>query len=177
MTIFLISDTHFGHDNMYKFVTFDGMRVRPRWECAKDADTYMAEVWNQTVHPEDHVWHLGDVTMARNVAQQDQFVKFMRTLHGHKRLVLGNHDHFPLHVYTAAGFEKIVGSHRHAGLVYSHWPIHPSSLDSPKIICNVHGHIHERPSPPGKYMNVSVEQINYTPIALDEVLVKCNGKT
>lgn len=161
---------------MYGFLTPTGERVRPRWDRAEDADAYMQEMWNQTVQPGDHVWHLGDVSMNRTAVQQDQFIRFMRSLHGHKRLVLGNHDHFPMYVYTAAGFEKIVSYHRHAGLVYSHVPLHPDGLASPKIIANVHGHIHERPSPPGKYVNVSVEQINYTPISIDEVLAIAKQK-
>jgi calcineurin-like phosphoesterase family protein len=108
--------------------------------------------------------------MNRTAEQQDQFIHFMRRLNGHKRLVLGNHDHFPMHVYNSAGIQKIVGSHRHAGLVYSHWPLHPTSIASDKIIANVHGHIHQNDSPPGKYVNVSVERINYTPILLEEVI-------
>lgn len=170
MNIWLISDTHFRHQNMYGFLTAAGQRVRPRWDLAEDADAHMMEMWNQIVKPEDHVWHLGDVTMNRTAQQQDQFIGFIRRLHGHKRLVLGNHDHFPIHAYIAAGFDKIVGSHRHAGLIYSHIPLHPDAVGSPKILANVHGHIHERPSPPGKYINVCVEHTNYTPIHLDEVL-------
>jgi calcineurin-like phosphoesterase family protein len=36
-------------------------------------------------------------------------------------------------------------------------------------MCNVHGHIHGNPTPIGRYINVSVEAINYTPIALEEI--------
>jgi calcineurin-like phosphoesterase family protein len=33
----------------------------------------------------------------------------------------------------------------------------------------VHGHVHSNPSPEGPYTCVSVEQINYTPIHIEEV--------
>lgn len=36
-------------------------------------------------------------------------------------------------------------------------------------IKNVHGHIHQNPSPPGPYKCVCVEQINYTPINIEEL--------
>lgn len=172
MTIFLISDTHFQHENIYKFVGLDGItRIRSQFANATEGDEYMIDRWNTVVSPEDHVWHLGDVSMGRTADQQATFIRTIRSLHGHKRLVLGNHDYFPMHVYAAAGIQMIVSYHRHAGLVYSHVPLHPMSVESNKIIANIHGHIHERPSPPGKYVNVSVERIHYTPIPLDEVLV------
>lgn len=154
---------------MYKFLNEDGGRVRPRWDCAKDADTHMRDVWNAVVRPEDHVWHLGDVTMARTPAQQSDFIRFIQSLNGHKRLILGNHDHFPMHVYASAGFEKIKSSHQHAGLVYSHIPLHPMSL-SKKVLANVHGHTHAAPAYPGRYINVCVEHTNYQPVPLDDVL-------
>jgi calcineurin-like phosphoesterase family protein len=172
MQIFLISDTHWRHDNIYGFThTFDGVvrRIRPQFDCAKDADEFMREQWNSLVKPGDHVWHLGDMTMARNAVQQDQFISFVRSLHGYKRLVLGNHDHFPMHVYASAGIQKVVGSHRHAGLIYTHWPVHPSSVATPKVLANVHGHIHAQQLP-GKYINVCVEHTNYAPVPIDVVL-------
>lgn len=169
MEIFLISDTHWRHDNMYGFIREDGVtRVRPKFDCAKDADAFMREQWNSVVKSGDHVWHLGDMTMARNADQQDHFIKFVRSLHGYKRLILGNHDHFPMHVYTSAGIQKIKGSHIHAGLIYTHIPVHPTNIGK-KILANVHGHIHERLID-GKYINVCVEHTDYAPIPLDLVL-------
>ena len=38
-----------------------------------------------------------------------------------------------------------------------------------KEITNVHGHIHSNPSPEGPYKCVCVEQINYTPINIEEL--------
>lgn len=169
--IFLISDTHFFHENMYRFVAADGVtRVRARFASAAEGDAYMVEAWNAVVKPEDHIWHLGDVTLDRSSADIWKLKRIMSQLNGHKRLVLGNHDHYDVRVYRDCGFEKVKGSHRHADLVYSHIPLHPMSLSSTRILANVHGHIHNQPSPPGKYINVSVERINYQPIALEEVL-------
>ena len=38
-------------------------------------------------------------------------------------------------------------------------------------ILNVHGHIHTNACPPGPYKCVSVEQINFTPLDVEEINV------
>ena len=58
--IFIISDTHFSHENMYQFFNYDGTKMRP-WNRAEDADDFMIEKWNSMVKPNDKVYHLGDV--------------------------------------------------------------------------------------------------------------------
>lgn len=167
MRIFVISDTHFGHDNMYKFVTFDGVtRVRKEFSSAAEADRAMVERWNAVVRPEDHVWHLGDVTMQRTKEQLPGIVELITSLFGHKRLILGNHDYFDFADYKAMGFQKIKAYEWKGEFILSHVPLHPEGLWN-KI--NVHGHIHERQAYNEKYRNVSVEQINYTPILLDSL--------
>lgn len=41
--------------------------------------------------------------------------------------------------------------------------------EAPKKLLNVHGHIHEKASPTVDHRNVSVEQINYRPINIEEL--------
>lgn len=161
MKIYVISDTHFHHENMYKFVTFDGVtRVRPQFQSAKEADEEMVRRWNAVVNHDDHVWHLGDVTMGKDLS-------LIHALSGMKRLVLGNHDTCDVRAYREAGFQKVMAYRQYRGVILSHIPLHPESLGT-KI--NVHGHIHERPAYGKQYRNVSVEQIDYTPVLLDSLL-------
>ena len=164
--IWLISDTHFGHDNIYTFIGLDGKRIRDRFVGVREGDAYMLERWRTLVTPQDHVYHLGDVTMARTNSQKDAFITLMRSLPGHKRLLRGNHDHFPTKVYLDAGFEEIYGTRKLGHLILSHYPIHPMSIPS-WCKANVHGHIHERPVFSERHINVSVEAINYEPVLLD----------
>lgn len=184
MTIFLVSDHHLGHENMYQFVTFDGVtRARPQFANAKEADEAMIERHNAIVGPRDHVWFGGDVAMNRSVLAR------IRQFNGHKRLILGNHDREPVQAYRDVGFQKIAGSRLFGAkgrpIWFTHIPIHESSLGPNGV--NVHGHIHERiirrldPSeyqtrpdrliwqPDPRYVNVCVEQVNYTPVPLDEI--------
>lgn len=167
--LWVVSDTHFFHENMYKFTTFGGTeRVRHQFQSAEEGDAAMVERWNSVVDPTDHIYHLGDVSMDRSSAQVGRFVALIQSLNGHKRLILGNHDHFPVKVYVEAGFQKVKGSHRiDRWAVLTHIPIHPLCLGEGLI--NVHGHIHERPAFGPQYRNVSVEQIAYTPVLLESL--------
>lgn len=176
MTIWLISDTHFSHENIIRFCD------RP-FANSREMDEKLIEWWNQFVQLQDHVYHLGDVTTRRGGSvEREWFVRLIKRLNGHKRLILGNHDHFPTKTYLDAGFEKIRGTGQWLdGLLLSHYPIHPLSLGRAKAC--VHGHIHQNPSPTphvidpitnGKrrvqpYVNVCVEATNYHPISLEEV--------
>ncbi len=158
--IWLTSDNHFRHANMYKFTTFDGItRVRHEFESAEEGDLAMIERWNEVVRPEDKVWHLGDFTCynAGAVAQ------IACRLNGHKRIVLGNHDPDDPRVWRNAGFEKVTGMHHLDKVWLTHCPMHPSNI-APKFLGNIHGHIHYLASPPGPYVNVSVERWDYYPV-------------
>ena len=186
MTIFVISDTHFGHANILTFKNLDFSHIcnhgilgwecglcadegvvvpkkliRPGFSSVEEMDEHMVERWNAVVKPSDHVYHLGDVAMKR------PDLKIVKRLNGHKRLVFGNHDIYDHKNYTEVGFEKVMGSRVLEGWLMTHIPVHPESLG--RFRGNVHGHIHERPSPSGSYINVSVERINYTPLALEEL--------
>ncbi len=184
MNHWYISDTHFGHENIWKtFKRADGITpVRP-FISTLEVDETLITNWNAVVKPEDHISHLGDITMRRGgVTQQGWLIKLIARLNGHKRLYLGNHDHFPVECYLKAGFEKIYATWRtEDGLLFSHYPIHPQSLGNVKA--NIHGHIHDKPNYPPHvwkrdngevmvqpYVNISCEQTGYAPIHLDEVL-------
>jgi calcineurin-like phosphoesterase family protein len=142
----------------------------------------LVDNWNRVVRPQDHVYHLGDVTIERgskNSQQAQRLVRLIRRLNGHKRLILGNHDHYPVQVYVEAGFEKIRGTGRWLdGCLLSHYPVHPQSLGRARAC--IHGHIHEKPAyrpVQGEdreipYYNVCVEATNYTPITLGALLAR-----
>jgi len=170
---FVISDTHFGHENIIRYCK------RP-FTSVEEMDETMVDNWNSVVRPQDHVYHLGDVTIERgskNSQQAQRFVRLIRRLNGHKRLILGNHDHYPVQVYLEAGFEKVRGTGRWLeGCLLSHYPVHPQSLGRARV--NIHGHIHEKPDYKPvlavdrlvPYINVSVEVTFYRPTALTDIL-------
>lgn len=175
MDLWFTSDWHLGHENIIKY------SGRP-FANAREMDEALLTWHNELVKPSDHVYNLGDLTMLRGGrVQQEIFTTKMRQFHGHKRLLLGNHDHFPIEVYLRAGFEKIYATWRGIdNILLSHIPIHSGSIGS--AVANVHGHTHTHPNEPpilgvtkdGKvlvkpYVNICVEVTNYRPISLDEV--------
>lgn len=178
--LWFTSDSHFSHENIIRFC------CRP-FAHAPEMNEVLIEKWNRVVRPQDHIYHLGDVSMCR----PRQIKGIMARLHGHKRLIRGNHDIFHTKEYLEVGWEEIYGIRVIDNLIFTHIPIHPSSLG--RFAANVHGHIHNLPDfPPvqrqtyttlwpGKqqveagftpYINISVEVTDYTPVTLDWIKQK-----
>jgi calcineurin-like phosphoesterase family protein len=168
----IISDTHFGHANVLNFKDDDGNLIRgARFSSMEEMDEYMVDQWNSVVKDGDKVYHLGDVYFG-------QGHQILHRLKGQKRLILGNHDngkdqkllqHFGK-VYVWRMFPEF-------NILLTHVPVHDNSLQT-KTKWNVHGHLHQNLINDARYFNVSVEQINYTPIHIEDVvsrLIKLNG--
>lgn len=170
MTIWFTSDTHFDHANILTFKRADGTALRPFSSVEEMNETLIAR-WNAVVKPSDHIYHLGDVTMARgNHTKHIDII--MSRLNGHKRICLGNHDQLSSRWYQQR-FEKVKSINVLDGLAFTHIPIHPESLG--RFRFNVHGHLHanrvllspHHPDP--RYVSVCVEQTNFTPVSLEEL--------
>jgi calcineurin-like phosphoesterase family protein len=165
--IWVISDTHFSHSNILRFTDSQGNPVRPGFSSVEHMNECMIDSWNAVVRPGDKVYHLGDVFFGDRSVFQHLWPK----LHGSKRLIVGNHDDIPY--LSCGGFFKQVYMWRmftEFGLLLSHVPLHIDSLyrsKSDKPMLNVHGHIHNNPSPPGPYHCVCVEHTNYTPVNIE----------
>lgn len=156
--IWLISDTHFNHSNIIKYCD------RP-YKNTSEMDWDMVEKWNSVVKPNDHVYHLGDVYMK---SSKGYIENLLSSLNGKKRLILGNHDNGKDQILLRH-FEKIMLWRNFNKVVLSHIPLRQESIPGERL--NVHGHIHRNKSPDGPYKCVCVEQINYTPINLEEIKV------
>ena len=168
--IWIVSDTHFGHKNMAEVFTLaDGSKCRP-FATVEEHDAAMMERWNAVVRPQDHVWHLGDVAMDRQSLE-----RVVPRLHGHKRLVRGNHDIFKTATYLKVGFQEIRGCSVLNGMIFTHIPIHEQCLG--RFKANVHGHTHSQPNLGPRYLNVCVEQTEYRPLTLEEVMARVVKKT
>lgn len=184
---FLISDTHFGHTNTWeKFTLEDGSPLRP-FTSTEEMDETMVDNWNRVVRPQDTVYHLGDVVIAR------RHLETVKRLNGRKILIRGNHDIYKDKDYYGAGFEQIHGVRVFVDqFILSHIPLHPDCVGE-RFKRNVHGHLHGnrvmrkvivRPDRSAgdhefymvnkeidpRYLSVCVEQINFTPVSFDDVM-------
>ena len=168
-SVFLVSDTHFGHAGVCRFTCDDGVtKIRP-WTDPNEMDEEMVKRWNETVKPNDKVYHLGDVVINRKA------LAIMRRLNGDKVLIKGNHDIFKLQDYLPH-FRDIRGYHVMNNMILSHVPVHPDSFG--RFRANIHGHLHQRRvmcevwgemEVDPRYFNVSVEQTDFRPILFEEV--------
>ena len=177
---FLVSDTHFGHAGVCKFLRNDGTKLRP-WDNPEEMDEEMVRRWNETVRPNDKIYHLGDVVINRKA------LKTLDRLNGDKVLIKGNHDIFSMEDYMPY-FRDIRGYHVMNGLILSHIPVHEASLG--RFGCSIHGHLHANRVMKARgvdartgdilysdeidprYYNVSVEQTDFAPILFEDVLKK-----
>jgi calcineurin-like phosphoesterase family protein len=177
--VFLTSDTHFGHLGVCKFLRKDGVtKLRP-WDNVEEMDEDLIRRWNETVGPNDKVYHLGDVVINR------RGLKVLDRLNGDKVLIKGNHDIFKLSDYTQY-FRDVRAYHVMAGIILSHIPVSKDSLY--RFGCNIHGHTHadnvrkirgvnlatgellysEQIDP--DYLCVCVEQTDFRPILFEDAL-------
>lgn len=167
------SDPHFYHKNIVKFTVDDkGTKLRP-WDCAEQMTEDMIAWYNELVADEDRVYILGDVAftpvaMTRSVSR----------LKGRKCLVPGNHDPVKMRKYFDL-FDDVRGYVQRSGFIMSHIPIHPGSMGRWKV--NIHGHLHanrvkdmfgrhELKSNDSRYYCACVEQTDFRPKLLDDIL-------
>lgn len=143
-------------------------KTRP-FSTVEEMDEALIDNWNSVVKPGDKVYHLGDVTFGN---KENYIENIHKKLNGKKRLIVGNHDDVK---FLAPYFQKVMlwRMFRDLGLLLTHVPVHRSTLGEGRFdgkgMINVHGHIHQNPSPEGPYKCVCVEQINYTPINIEEL--------
>jgi len=184
-SVFLVSDTHFGHLGVCRFTQSDGVtKLRP-WTDPDEMDEEMIRRWNERVRPKDKVYHLGDVVINRKA------LKTLHRLNGDKVLIRGNHDIFPDVEYREY-FRELRAYHVMNGMILSHIPLHEASLG--RFGVNIHGHLHatrvkkvrgydvktgtmlysDEIDP--RYHCVCVEQTDFAPILFEDVIKRITAE-
>lgn len=165
-TIYVTADTHFGHAEIIRLCS------RP-FRNVEEMDRKLIEWWNETVGPNDLVYHIGDVSDYRGEDIEDLLRSLMHQLNGRKRLVMGNHDRKGVRFWKRVGFEEV---YRDEFLDLGHCVLSHKPLDvkilGPSVL-NVHGHTHNRePNGPERpnHFCVSVEMTNYRPVLIEDIL-------
>lgn len=183
---FVISDTHFFHDNIVKYSGRDKQleRLIGKDEARRtDHNEYMVRQWNSIVGDEDKILHLGDLFAWFKDGKQKFEQRILPRLNGDKYLIIGNHDEEPVSEYERMGFkvvEPFILVINGQKVSFDHYPW-AYNEDHPGEI-RVHGHIHTNgypltsnwregcvPTRP-RQINMSVEMIGYTPIPVLDLL-------
>ena len=169
--VYIIADPHINHINLA--VNYRG------FASIEEHDELIISNWNKIVTKRDKVFVLGDLAMKRTA------IETFGKLNGSKVLIGGNHDE-PKHFEEILKyFDKVQGCLKYDNCILTHIPIHESCIE--RFDFNIHGHIHgglikttvynnelgksEVINDP-RYINVSCEHINYTPILFEELLNK-----
>ena len=160
--IFVISDMHFGHENITKY-------CRRQFKSAHDMNRALIDNWNDRVMEGDRVYYLGDMAFGKKSIDF-----WLSRLNGEVRFIRGNHD---LGIITRAEVIKDGLPIKYGGYEFRlmHDPDRPPDWDGWIIHGDKHNnspirypHINRRK----KTINVCVEYTNYTPMSLDEIIAK-----
>lgn len=157
---FVAADHHFTHRRVIEF-THNGELMRP-FASVEEHDQYIIFCHNRVVRPQDTTYFLGDVAINK------RGLECLAKMNGRKILVKGNHDVYKAQEYLKY-FEDIRACKVIEGkAILTHIPVHEIELERFKH--NVHGHLHAKIVGHPGYTCVSMEQINFTPVDLDELL-------
>jgi len=159
---FLTSDTHYGHKNILTFLRGDGKLLR-EFSSVEEMDETLVSNWNKVVSKDDKVYHLGDVCFTATKLHE-----IMPRLNGTKVLIKGNHDNLKMSAYMQY-FKDVRAYHVLDKMLLSHIPVHLGSLERWGV--NIHGHLHSNVIPDVRYINVSVEQTNFTPVDFEQIRI------
>ena len=154
------SDLHLGHDNIIRYTN------RPFADAAQ-MDLSLYDNWEATVGGDDEVVFVGDVAM-RHAVGPHTWQRIRDARGAKKHLVVGNHDLTGSGQLRVDGFDTIGATMFVEGdppLVFTHIPL----TDVPEGCVNVHGHTHDEPPRATPHINVSVEQLDYRPVALSRL--------
>ncbi len=143
-------------------------RFKRPFKSVAEMDEVMVARWNETVAPDDTVWHLGDFAVRVGPAAMAALLDGLR---GRKHLILGNND--PTGVATAAGWAS-VGHYAElvvddVALVLCHYPFRSWNGQHKRSV-NLHGHSHGRLKPLPRQHDVGVDTRDFQPVTLDQIL-------
>lgn len=151
---YVIADLHFIHE---KVAALRG------YNSVGEHDKELVDRINSVVRPNDTLIIAGDVTGggSAGISVLDQ-IKCRN-----RRLVGGNHEGNLARYaqYFISMHACFIRSH----FIITHIPVHTSCM---RWQGNIHGHTHEKSIADSRYLCISAEQINMTPILLDTAIEK-----
>jgi len=174
---YIISDLHFGHVNL---------AYKRGFTSVHEHDVKLIENWNSVIpekYPKHHkhiVYILGDVSLHN----PKYLGEILPKLNGEKILISGNHDDARANEYYKAVYGAIQVKIHGDMYIMTHIPIHPQELFG-RWRANIHGHLHDNfvyedwqnvlgnvtgTIKDKRYINVSAEQLSFTPQLLDDVV-------
>ena len=154
--VWVWSDLHLGHGNIIRYTD------RPFADVAA-MNAALYGNWEETVGETDTLVFVGDLAM-RDAVSEPTWQRIRSGRGARKQLVFGNHDLTGGGDLRVDGFDDVCAVLCIDGdppLVCTHLPL----KEVPAGCANVHGHTHNEPPRRTPHINVSVEQLDYRPVA------------
>lgn len=167
--IWITSDSHFNHNKefVYKARGFDSV---------EEMNEAIIERWNNYIKPDDVVYHLGDVMMG----DLNAGLPLVKSLNGHIKLALGNHDTPQRVAAFSEFFDEIQCAYRikvgKKVIMLSHYPMLTGNYDESKTY-SFHGHTHAKTWRTDGYnlmFNVGLDAHNCHPCNLEDIIKEIN---
>jgi len=152
---FFTADEHYSHTNICKYTD------RP-FESTKEMDSELIKKHNSVVSKGDIVIHAGDFTLINNPRVVHQ--KLISKLKGQHIFLKGSHDKWLTHNNYI--FSKTIDKQH---IVVCHYCMriwHRSHYNS----WHLYGHSHGKLEPIGKSLDIGVDNHNFYPWSLDEII-------
>ena len=167
---YFTSDLHFDHQNIIKYCN------RP-FESVEEMNETIIANWNKTVRAKDTCYILGDVFMYNTEHARE----CLERLHGHKYLILGNHDPFSETPVPGPVFEWVKYYFKlrwdHKKFILFHYPIVSWDGAARDISYHLHGHSHNGPeynieqrAAGLKRYDVGVDANHFKPVSIEEIV-------
>lgn len=171
--IWLVSDTHFGHDRSFIY--------EPRgFKNIYEHDKQIIDNWNNIVQPGSDVYHLGDVMLGDN----EYGLSCIKQLKGNIHIIRGNHctdTRMELYKTCSNVVEVCEGKFLRYGKYHfylSHFPCLTSNMDEDKPLkartISLCGHSHTKNKfcdmDKGLIFHVELDTNNNKPWLLDDII-------
>ena len=160
MAVWFTADTHFGHAGALSL-------YRRPFASVAEMNAAMIARWNETVRPDDDVWHLGDFALRTSAPAA---AAVLDALNGRKHLITGNND--PPEIASLPNWSSVqpyaeitIEAHR---LILCHYAFRTWN-GMAKGALNLHGHSHGRLKPLPRQTDVGVDARDFRPIAVQHL--------
>lgn len=168
--IYFISDTHFGHKGSLYWPNGNNRK----FDSVEHMNQTIVDNWNNIVTNDDLVYHLGDFSYKTS---SSTIIHIMKSLNGRIIFIRGNHDgetlkaNSKVHRFQSV-HDRVDFEYENHHFVLDHYPIFSWNGKNHGSI-HLHGHVHEAQTGIlGRIFNVSCENIAYTPISIDDIILK-----
>lgn len=157
-TTWFTADHHFGHRNVIRFCN------RP-FATVEEMDRAMVDNWNAVVRPDDVVWHLGDFAYR---CDADHLARIFKRLHGHKHLIIGNHDNDAVKKLGWKVVDKYIMIRVEDQRLFLNHYSQQSWPGQHHGVQHLFGHSHGTLPGLGRSLDVGVDPWNFFPIQLSD---------